>query len=91
MSTKFKISVEIINDDENKSIKPVVIEKEIPSMDDFMDGADHFRENFDKYERAVLVARKEVIEIATKKYLEETSKKKSIIGKNNTNLNRQWK
>lgn len=90
MSTKFKISVEII-DDNNASIEPVVIEKEIPSMRDFMRGAEYFRDNFDKYERAVLVARKEVIEIATEKYLEETSKKKSIHGKKNTKPSHQLK
>jgi len=58
-------------------------------MKDFMMGAEYFRDNFDKYERAVLVARKEVIEIATKKYLEETSKKKSLLGKKNNKGNHQ--
>lgn len=75
MSSKFKISVEIINDDGTKTIKPIIIEKDIPSIDDFMDG-NNFRTNFDNYERSVLQARKEVIEIATEGYLEEASKKK---------------
>ncbi len=82
MGTKFKISVEIIDDDEKKTTQPIVIEKEIPSIDDFMKG-ENFRKNFDDYEKAVLIARKEVVEVATKQYLEEASKKNSIYGKKN--------
>jgi len=76
MGAKFKISVEITNDDGTKTIQPVTIEKEIPSIDDFMQGK-NFRRNFDNYEKAVLLARKEIIETATKQYLEEASKKNS--------------
>jgi hypothetical protein len=75
MGAKFKISVEIINDDGSKTFEPISIEKEIPSLEDFMIG-ENFRENFDKYEKAVLKARKEAVEGATKGYLEEASKKK---------------
>lgn len=81
MATKFKISVEIIND-EKKITQPVIIEKEIPSLEDFMKG-ENFRKNFDDYEKAVLIARKEVVEVATKQYLEDVSKKNSLYGKKN--------
>jgi hypothetical protein len=82
MGTKFKISVEIINDDGSKTLEPITVEKEIPSLEEFMIG-ENFRQNFDKYERAVLKARKEAVENATKEYLEEASKKNSMIGKKN--------
>jgi hypothetical protein len=80
MSTKFKISVEIIKDNEDQAIQPIIIEKEIPGIDDFMNG-ENFRENFNDYERAVLMARKEVVEAATKQYLEEASKKTQQMGR----------
>jgi hypothetical protein len=83
MSSKFRISVEIINEDGSKTIQPIIVEKDIPSIDDFMKG-ENFRTNFDDYEKSVLVARKEVVEIATKEYLEKASKKNSVqIGKKN--------
>jgi hypothetical protein len=80
MGAKFKISVEIINDDGSRTIEPITVEKEIPTLDEFMIGQ-NFRQNFDTYERAVLKARKEVVENATSEYLEAASKKNSMIGK----------
>jgi hypothetical protein len=88
MSAKFKISIEIENKDGTKTVKPVTIETEIPDIDDFMVG-ENFRINFDSYEKAVLMARKEVVEIATKQYLEEASKKNSIVIKRNSRKKKQ--
>jgi hypothetical protein len=82
MGAKFKISVEIINDDGSNTIEPITVEKEIPTLDDFMIGQ-NFRHNFDAYERTVLKARKEVLENATAEYLGAASKKKFMIGKKN--------
>jgi hypothetical protein len=84
MGAKFKISVEIVNDDGSITLEPIMVEKEIPSLQDFMVG-ENFRQNFDKYERAVLKARKEVVESATKGYLKEVSKKNSMSGRKNLN------
>jgi len=77
MSAKLKISIEIEDENGNKSIKSIASEKEIPSIDDFMKG-ENFRENFDILERAILKARKEISEEAVESYIEEASKKKSL-------------
>lgn len=75
---KMKIAVEIVNDDGTESIKPIVIDTEIPEFEDFK-GPDNFREVFDKYEKAVLKARNTAAELATVQYLSELSKKKPVI------------
>ena len=74
---KMKITVEIENDDGSKTIKPVIIDTDIPDFEDFK-GPDNFREVFDKYERAVLKARNIAAELTTEEYLTELSKKKQL-------------
>ena len=68
---------DIKNDDGSKTIKPVIIDTDIPDFEDFK-GPDNFREVFDKYERAVLKARNIAAELATEEYLTELSKKKQL-------------
>ncbi len=74
---KMKITVEIENDDGTKTIKPIIVDTEIPEYEEFK-GPDNFREVFDKYEKAVLKARNSAAEIATEEYLTELSKKKQL-------------
>jgi len=74
---KMKITVEIENDDGTKTIKPVIVDTEIPDYEEFK-GPDNFRETFDKCEKAVLKARNTAAEIAIQEYLTELSKKKAV-------------
>jgi hypothetical protein len=76
MGTKIEFNIKITNEDGSATIEPITVEGEIPSLDDFQNG-EKFRENFDKLERTMLKARKELCETAVKEYLEEASKKKS--------------
>jgi hypothetical protein len=75
MGTKIKFNVEIINDDGNVIVEQLTADGEIPSLEDFQNG-ENFRTNFDKLERTILKARKELSETIVKEYLEEVSKKK---------------
>lgn len=77
MSSKLQISITIINEDNEEEIIPITVEKNIPSITDFMNG-ENFRENFDVLEKAILKARKEVAEDAVKEYLQKASKKKYL-------------
>ena len=77
MSTKLQISVTIKNENNEDEIIPLTVEKDIPSIRDFMNG-ENFRENFDILEKAILHGRKEVAEGAVKEYLEKASKKKYL-------------
>lgn len=71
---KMEITVKIKNNDGSETIKPVIIDTEIPEFNEFK-GPDNFREVFDVYEKAVLKARNSAAEIATEEYLVELSKK----------------
>ena len=53
---KMKITVEIENDDGSKTIKPVIIDTQVPGFDEFK-GPDNFRETFDKLEKSLLKTR----------------------------------
>lgn len=75
---KMEITVKIKNCDGSETIKPVIIDTEIPEFDEFK-GPDNFREVFDAYEKAVLKARNSAAEIATEEYLAELSKKKHLL------------
>jgi hypothetical protein len=77
MSAKLQISMTIKNENNEDEIIPLTVEKNIPSIRDFMNG-ENFRENFDILERAILQGRKEVAEGAVKEYLEKASKKKYL-------------
>lgn len=77
MSSKLQISITIKNENNEEEIIPLTVEKDIPSIRDFMDGK-NFRENFDVLEKAILQARKEVAEDAVKEYLQKASKKKCL-------------
>jgi hypothetical protein len=77
MSSKLQISITIKNENNEEEIIPLTVEKDIPSIRDFMDGK-NFRENFDVLEKAILQARKEVAEDAVKEYLQKASKKKYL-------------
>lgn len=72
---KMEIEIRIKNDDGTESVKPVVIDTDIPEWDAFI-GPDNFREVFHQYEKAVLKARNLAAEKATEEYLSELSKKK---------------
>jgi hypothetical protein len=74
---KMKITVEIENDDGSKTIKPVVVDTEVPNYEEFK-GPDNFRETFDILEKAALKVRNEAVETAIEKYLAELSKKKPV-------------
>ena len=75
MRNKIKILVSFEDEFGNEEIQPVVVEANVPDYKEF----ENFRESFDMYERAVLRARKEATERATKIYIEEMSKKKAIM------------
>jgi hypothetical protein len=72
---KVKITVDMENADGSAEVESTVIEIDVPDFEEFT-GPDTFGAVFDKYERKVLKARKEVIEAATEKYLSEMQKKK---------------
>ena len=74
---KMEIIIKIKNDVGSETIKPIIVDTEIPEYEEFK-GPDNFRETFDKYERAVLKARNAAAEIATQEYLTELSKKKAV-------------
>ncbi len=74
---KMKITVEIENGDGSKTIKPVIIDTEVPDFDEFK-GPDNFRETFDKLEKVALKARNDAMEFAIEEYLSELSKKKAM-------------
>lgn len=78
MSNKMKISVSIEDEFGDEEIQSVTVEANVPDYKEF----ENFRQGFDMYERAVLKARKEVTEQATKMYIEEMSKKKAIMRMN---------
>ncbi len=73
MSNKMKINITIV-DENGSEAKPITVDVDIPSYEDFKSNS--FEQAFDSYETAVLRARKEATEQATKVYLEEMSKKK---------------
>ena len=53
MSTKLILSITIRNEDGTEEIAPITVEKDISSLDDFMNG-ENFRENFDVQEKVIL-------------------------------------
>ena len=71
---KMEIIVKIKNDDGSETIKPVVVDTEVPNYEEFK-GPDNFRETFDILEKAALKVRNEAVETAIEKYLAELSKK----------------
>lgn len=78
MKNKMKISVSFEDELGNEEIQPVTVEADVPNYKEF----ENFRQGFDMYERAVLKARKEATEQATKLYIEEMSKKKAMMRMN---------
>ena len=72
---KMQITVEIINNDGTETVKPIVVDTEIPSYDDFK-GPDTFLQDFDVLEKAVLKLRNEAATEAVSAYMEDVSKKK---------------
>ena len=75
---KMEITVKITNDDGTETVKPVVIDTDIPSYDDYK-GPDSFLQDFDVYEKAVLKIRNDAVKEATEAYLEDIAKKKLMI------------
>jgi len=72
---KMRITVEIENEDGTKTVKPVVVDTDIPGYDDFK-GPDTFLQDFDVLEKAVLEIRNKAAKEAVEAYLSEVSKKK---------------
>jgi uncharacterized protein YehS (DUF1456 family) len=72
---KMQITVNIKNEDNSEVAEPTTIEVNVPEFEAFT-GPDKFGEVFDQYERKVLKARNEAIEVATEKYLSELGQKK---------------
>lgn len=71
---KMKITVTIKNDDGTETIKPIIVDTEVPEFEEFT-GPDNFREVFDKCEKSVLKIRNKAAELAMEEYLIELSKK----------------
>ena len=74
---KMEIIVKFKNEDGSETLKPIVLDTEVPEFDEFK-GPDNFREVFHKYEQAVLKARNLAAEMATEEYMKELSKKKPM-------------
>ena len=74
MSTKMKFTISFEDPNGTEEVKPITVETDIPDHKEFND----FMRDFDKLERAVLKARKEVTEKALEVYIKEISKKKSM-------------
>ena len=72
---KMEITVKIKNEDGAETIKPVVIDTEIPGYDDYK-GPDSFLQDFDVCEKAVIKLRDEAVKEAMDAYLADISKKK---------------
>ncbi len=83
---KMKITVNIENDDNTEAVESTAIELGIPNFEAFT-GPDKFGEVFDQYERKVLEARNEVVEVATEKYLGEMGKKNTVRGRDTRQKN----
>jgi hypothetical protein len=73
--TKMKYTISFESDKSDEKMKPISVEFDIPSVNDF----DNFVKTFDDLERAVLKGRKEVTEKAIEMYMSEISKKKQKI------------
>jgi hypothetical protein len=72
---KVEITVNIKNTDNSAAVEATTIEVDVPDFEAFT-GPDKFGAVFDQYERKVLRARNEAVEVATEKYLNELAKKK---------------
>lgn len=72
---KLRLMAEITDDNGNKVVAPVEIEREIPDTEEFGD-PEKFYEVFDRNERPALEARSELMEEMTKEYLEQAALKK---------------
>ena len=72
---KIQMIVHIKNDDGTFGADSTAIEVDVPNYEAFT-GPENFGEVFDQYERKVLKARNEAIEVATEKYLSELAQKK---------------
>jgi hypothetical protein len=77
MATKMIFSAKIKDDNGKEIIYPIEIEKDIPNIDEFLNGK-NFATNFHNVETAILNARKELSERIVQEYLGESTKKKHL-------------
>ena len=75
---KMKITVEIMDENGVKTVKPIELDTDIPGFEDFK-GPDTFLQDFDVLEKAVLELRNKAAKEAVDTYLSEVSKKKQKI------------
>lgn len=76
MSTKIIFTAKIEDEKGNEIIVPINIESKIPDIETFLDGK-NFANNFDKIEKAVLEARKNLSEKVIEEYFCESTKKRA--------------
>jgi len=77
---KMRIRVTLHDEDESEVTEATTMEVQVPDFEAFT-GPDTFGEVFDQYERKVLEARNEVVEVATEKYLGRMVKKNTVTSK----------
>lgn len=65
---KVRVTAEIVSEDGQDVVTPVVTEREIPDISEYGD-KDEFLAIFDRYERPALEARNQVFSDLTKEYL----------------------
>jgi len=74
---KIQMIVHIKNEDGTLGADSTAIEVDVPNYEAFT-GPENFGEVFDQYERKVLEARNEVVEVASEKYLGGMVKKNTV-------------